>query len=258
MRPAAAAPLVLLAVVALAQQPSPPVRARFVDQRTGVPIICEIDPDMFPREWSSAEINALASPLSPALIEKSLTATRAAMAKYPAKMLKDNLLKIYISRKISFYGIEYGGTNSLDRVYLTNDGPLRGYTSEIVEKMFHHEFSSILLRNRPTSVPKRDWLAANAPGFRYSGDGVQAVRSGTASMEYEPTLHRQGFLCQYATSSFEEDFNTIAEGLFAGGKPFWNAVDLHERLRRKVRLAIGFYRSIDASFTEARFRSFSR
>ncbi|HVL39411.1 MAG TPA: hypothetical protein VM328_08495 [Fimbriimonadaceae bacterium] len=248
---------IAVSAFAAAQLPTPPAKARFVDSYSGVPIICEVDTDMFPTEWRTREINALAAPLHPGQIERSIEITRRALRKYPRRVLKTNLLKIYIARKISFYGLEFGGTNSVDRVFMSNDGILRGYTEEYIERMFHHEFSSILLRNYPNQLNRREWDAANPPGFRYSGDGVQALRDRADSTAYEEAMHRRGFLCQYAMSSFEEDFNTIAEGLFSGGAAFWSAVDRHPQLRRKTRVAIAFYSKLDGTFTESRFRSFA-
>jgi hypothetical protein len=73
-----------------------------------------------------------------------------ALKKYPTSALQKELKAVYFLKSMKFYNIGYGGTNSNDALYLTNNGEMLGYTELYLEQTFHHEFSSILYRNHPS------------------------------------------------------------------------------------------------------------
>lgn len=221
-----------------------------------VPVATQVKKGMFPSSWTVREISASASSLPPEEVPRSLTALDRAMDKYPVSLLQRNLKRVYVLSRLAFYGVPYGGTNSADTVYLANGGKDFGFTDRYLEESFHHEFSSILLRNYPGIFDRRAWLAANPPGFKYLGDGTKAVRSGQASTKTSRRWQMDGFLAQYATASLEEDFNMIAEALMTGSQEFWSAVDQSPRLKQKVEVAVRFYSSLSGTFNEASFRSF--
>lgn len=244
---------ILIAAAALSQTPAPRPAGGEV---FAIPVLTTVDSDMFPSSWTSGDINATAASLEPAEAPRSLEIIRKAMERYPADLLKRNLRRVYITSRLSFYGLPYGGTNSLDTLYLANRGRRWGFSDRYLEESFHHEFSSILLRNYSDRFDEDRWSATNGPQFTYRGDGTQAVREGTASTRYSPRYHEQGFLAQYATASIEEDFNMMAEGVFSGNPRFWQAVDQYPRLRAKMKEIVRFYGRLDKSFNEAKFRSF--
>ena len=227
-----------------------------VDNR--IPVKFEISPEMFPASWRSGEVDAHAEPLERNQMARSVRAMDKALAKYPAELLAKNLTAIYFAKNLRFYGLSYGGTNSLDSVYIANRGAKAGFTDRFLEAAFHHEFSSILLRNFPDEFDHQAWTDANRAGFSYHSDGTQAVRSGRADTTFRPEFHAQGFLNEYATASVEEDFNTFAEAIFLGDRKFWKAVDLWPRLHAKAMIVIRFYGRRDSNLTEEYFRSLSR
>ncbi|MCA0362189.1 MAG: putative zinc-binding metallopeptidase [Armatimonadetes bacterium] len=231
---------------------------RVIDSRTQIAIDCSIQPDMFPREWRSPEIRASAVELSDTEVERSHTMISAAMAKYPDEVLKRNLKAVFVARELRFFDLPYGGTNSLDTVYIANDGVRNGFSNRFLEGAFHHEFSSILLRNHDREFPKDEWQSALPKHFEYRGDGTQSVREGTASTWYDPRLNEQGFLSQYSTSSKEEDFNMIAEALMTGDNRFWMRVERYPALRKKAELVAKFYGRIDSALTWERLQSFAQ
>lgn len=222
-----------------------------------VPVFTQVRSGMFPVSWTAREVSASASSLPSDEINRSLLALDRAMEKYPTSLLRKNLKQVYVLSRLAFYGVPYGGTNSSDTVYLANGGREHGFSDRFMEESFHHEFSSILLRNYPSAFDRKAWLAANPPGFRYLGDGTQAVRSGRASTKTSRRWQQEGFLAQYATASLEEDFNMVAEALMTGAPELWNAVEESPRLRQKVEAAVRFYSSLSGSFNESSFRSFS-
>ena len=92
-------------------------------------------------------------------------------------------------------------------------------------------------------------------GFVYGEGGMDAIRSGLASMETDPGYFGIGFINRYAITEIEQDINVIAQNLFCGGPEFWKIVDQNERIRGKVLLLVGFYHSLDPVFTEEYFRN---
>jgi hypothetical protein len=212
---------------------------------------------MFPASWKRGEVRAFAESLDLTEVERSRDILRRAMDKYPDAVLQSNLRRVFVLGRLTFYGLPYGGTNSLDTLYLANRGRTEGFSDQYLEESFHHELSSILLRNFPEALDRKAWLSANPPGFVYRGDGTEAVRTGTASTRYSARWHAQGFLAQYGTASLEEDFNMVAEGLFAGGGNFWRIVSQYPRLRQKAKAAMRFYRQVSSAFSEETFRAYA-
>jgi len=244
----------LLASAAFAQEPAPKPN-HVTDPRSGVPIVLAVEEGMFPESWLGSDINAKATSLDPAQADRSVKLVEQALAKYPVEFLKKELKKVYVCQSIQFYGLQYGGTNSLDTVYLTNQGPGKGYNDAYITGSFHHEFSSILLRNHAAEFDDSAWKSANAKGFKYGQGGTAALRNGQASTKYDPTLASSGFLTQYSQASVEEDFNMIVEGMFSGDKEFWALVDKHSRIKDKVALAVKLYSGFDKQFSEGFFRA---
>jgi len=216
-------------------------------------------PAIFPAEWQQSPINADATVIDEYEVTRCKALTIRALNKYPQEMLKLNLRAVYWLKKMSFYGVGYGGTNSTHTVYLTNDGAQLGYTDNYLEQTFHHEFSSILFRNYPTLFDSTSWKATNEKDFVYNDpeDGVGAIRNNASSQDLDTSICRRGMLTQYSMSSIENDVNTFAQNLFAASEGFWDIVDNYPRIRRKVYLLISFYNKINPLFTEQYFKKIS-
>jgi hypothetical protein len=210
---------------------------------------------IFPPSWQEAPISAKADPIIAGEVSRSKFITAKALAKYPVEMLAANLHAVYWLKKMSFYDVGYGGTNSTDALYLTNNGTSLGYTDDYLEQTFHHEFSSILFRNYPSMFDTSAWKAANL-NFDYNDpeDGVGAIRNNASSQDLDTILCKRGMLTQYAMSSLENDINTVAQNLFCPSPGFWKIVDQYPRVKKKVNLLIAFYRKISTTFDESYFR----
>jgi hypothetical protein len=223
-----------------------------------VTVVTSIDGNIFPESWLSHEIDAKAEPLHEVEIQRSKLILSSAMDKYPRSVLTSNLKTIYVMHRLQYSGISAGGTNSRDNVYLANRGERDGFTDNYLEGSFHHEFSSILLRNFPKYLEKKAWGKVNGDKFRYGKSGVAAVQGNRAGDKFDPSLNSEGFLCEYAKSTLENDFNVIAEQLFLGNPKFWSVVDKYPGIKKKTDLAIDFYRKIDCAFGEEYFRSLAK
>jgi hypothetical protein len=211
---------------------------------------------IFPEAWKENPINASGERLESSEVSRSSRIIANAMGKYPVSLLKDNLRAVYFLKAMKFFNVGFGGTNSSDAVYLTNNGEPSGYTDKYLEHTFHHEFSSILLRNFPAFFDSLAWTASNPRGFRYSDpeNGVGAIRKNRSSQEVDTFLCKSGFLTQYALSSLENDMNTYAQYLFLPPREFWKIADRFPVVRKKLRLVISFYQKLDPIFTEEYFR----
>jgi hypothetical protein len=227
----------------------------FVDKKTGIEINFTVRNDMFPDHWYSGKIKGKAASLSANEYERVTNILNRALAKYPVHILKENLRRIYALNTLNFYGLPYGGTFSVSKktVYITDDTALYE-KDQFIESFFHHELSSILLRKYRCSIGKKAWKANNPDDFHYGKGGIEAIREGNSSMEYDSTLNDKGFLNRYSQSSPEEDMNVFAQNIFNGGKTFWEIVDHYDKIRAKTLLIISFYHKIDQVFTEESFR----
>lgn len=221
----------------------------------GIDILFETEPRMFPAGWYCKRIAAEAVSLPREYRTEAMDILNKAIAKYPEDVLFVHLRKVYVLKSLAFFGIPYGGTSTRDVIYLTYDNSNPERTTDYVEGVFHHEFSSVLLRKFTKHIDKRDWAALNPTDFCYGQGGVEAIKKGEASLDFDYALLELGFLNKYSQSDFEEDFNVFAQNLFCGGAQFWIIVDSFGKIREKTRQAIDFYHRIDPQFTEEYFRT---
>lgn len=221
----------------------------------GIDIVFDTEPKMFPAGWYCKRVSAKAVSLPREYRTEAMDILNLAIAKYPEDVLFVYLRKVYVLQSLSFFGVPYGGTNAREIIYIMYDNSNPERTSQFVEDIFHHEFSSILYRKFKERFDKNAWYSANPAGFQYRGGSVEAIKKGEASMEFDYTLLPNGFLNEYSQSAVEEDINVYAQNLFSGGEKFWSIVDTFPKVREKVTLMIGFYHQIDPQFTEEYFRT---
>jgi hypothetical protein len=210
---------------------------------------------MFPARWYCKKVDARAAALSQSELPRAKAILHKALSKYPAGMADHYLDRVYILKSLQFYGYPYGGSYTKKTIYLTLDETNLLNTDKFLEERFHHEFSSILWRENYRKLDLEQWQAFNPNGFVYGEGGLDAIRSGIASMDTDPGYFDIGFINRYAMTEIEQDINVMAQNLFTGGPGFWEIVDAKERIREKVLLLIGFYHSLDPMFTEEYFRN---
>lgn len=224
-----------------------------IDANTGVKISFSAAGKIFPDSWYSERIDAQAISLEASEFERSEEIVKVVLQDYPAELIQRNLKAVFVLKNITFYGQSFGGTNSIDTVYLSNEGVISGYTDFYLEQLFHAEFSSILLRNHKPSFDESEWIRNNPSDFTYGNGGVAALKENNASETFDTELNRMGFINEYATSSLENDFNAFAKNLFLPKEGFSNLVETYERIRNKRKQIIAFYNQLDSSLTQAYF-----
>jgi len=218
-------------------------------------IIFIADGNIFPSSWYGSGIDAKAESLSAGEVERSKSIMMTALEKYPTQLLKNILKNVYILKSMKFYGVNYGGTNSSDSVYVANDGVKMGYTDIVIEKTFHHEFSSVLKNN--CGFDETAWRQVNPAGFVYFDEatgGAGAIKAGKASQVFDPKEHEMGFLYEYAESTPENDLNSFAENIFMGEESFFDIIESYDKLEMKLDLIVAFYNSLDPMFTIEYFK----
>ena len=226
----------------------------------GVSVNFRYSATIFPESWQTVPINATGEQISAVEIERSKSIIARAFNKYSVSSLKKNLQIIYFLKSMKFYDVGYGGTNSTDALYLTNNGAAMGYNDLYMEQTFHHEYSSILYRNYPSFIDEEAWKEANITGFDYNDpeNGVGAIRNNESSQDLDTALCKKGFLTQYSLSGIENDINTFAQNIISPSAGFWKIVDQYPRIKRKVKLLIDFYNRIDPLFTVEYFKKLHR
>jgi len=157
--------------------------------------------------------------------------------KYPA-LVHGNLVSINVVGGIS-YGERFaiGGTYYNGMLYLASRSV--NHTEGLLERVLHHEFSSILMKNHPLPT-KRDWLAATSAPYRH--DSANYFRRESRRARHEvPSLLRQGFINVYATTNFENDFNSCAEYMWTMPDRFKALGSKYPRIETKRRLMASYY-----------------
>jgi hypothetical protein len=226
----------------------------------GVKVSFAYSPGIFPGFWKEAPIHASAEQIPGNEISRSIVVLINALDKYPSLILERELKAVYFLKTMKFYDVGYGGTNSDDALYLTNNGTASGYTDLYLEQTFHHEFSSILYRNHPSYFRENVWYRNNPLGFIYTDpeNGVGAIRNNQSSQDLDTNLCKKGFLTEYATSGMENDLNTYAQNLFSPSPGFWEIVEQYPRIKKKVKLVVSFYNKVNPLFTMNYFKKLDK
>ena len=220
----------------------------------GIPIETKVHQHTFHSEWRKAPVNAFAENLDKDEVQRSTEAMRNALNKYPQSLLSNNLDRIYILKNLEFHGTSFGGTYCYDDVYINNLGRGQGYTKLFLEASFHHEFSSILLKEY--AFPYDRWNALNPADFNYKDGGLNALINKShisSGLEEDKLLHTQGFLNKYATSEIEEDINTYSEWIFSEPEKFQMYMKKYPIVAKKFEVWLSFYHKVNPAYTESFF-----
>ena len=87
-----------------------------------VKVVFEYSADIFPDDWRNERIDAQGQQIGTEEIARSKQVAIKALNKYSTTLLGYNLKALYFLKSMKFFGVSFGGTNSLDALYLTNNG----------------------------------------------------------------------------------------------------------------------------------------
>lgn len=234
------------------------------------------DNSFLPKSWIAAPIQANVEPLKEELKADAERIVRNAIAKYPVRLREEFLNGVSIVGSLRFYDVGYGGTymSNGKRIVLVYRAKFddRGF-----EQRFHHEFSSILLKQNEPLFEKSRWTSSNPDGFTYraagvieekNGDRSEATRvlaeeqkktggSGSGLLRLNGDLMKQGFLTLYNRVSIEQDFNETAAHLFTN-PTIWKYCAEFPRIDQKVDVLVDFYRELDPEMDRLYFRNLTK
>jgi len=172
------------------------------------------------------------------------------LQQYPAKLIGSNIRAIKLSKNLEFFGVIYGATNTVDVIYLSSDGRNNGYTDFYIKQGFHHEFSSILMRNY--NFPVQQWMEANKPGFRYLVDLDKVIDSTDKDLNLkgEEQYYQDGVIAKYSYTNYENDFNLFAQMVFNEPERLKELVNKYPLIKQKYLIVKEFYLSISPFFAD--------
>lgn len=229
------------------------VEGDFLVTESGVRITWAIESGMFPKDFPE---DTNATPLCwQEDVNQIVTAVLNGLAKYPDSVLAPNLKTVYLVERLKMDDTPVGGTvdPSTQRIYIVAGSPYSADRSCILERTFHHEFSSILAYWHSWNFSR--WEAVNPKGFTYGNDPFEAIREGRTSSELDSQLAEDGFLTSYSMTSVENDFSMYAEYHFFPEPLLWEIVDAYPRVQRKSSLMVEFYNSLNQQYTGTFFRN---
>jgi hypothetical protein len=225
-----------------------------IDSRSGVIIDFTTNAIEISDKRSAFEVK----PLKKEKISEIIRIISSALSKYPVAFLKKYLKKIYVWEDLKINGARYGGaqSKSLGIIYIDFPDSLSSEKAlRTVEICFHHEFMHILHLNNKKLANYKEWKTINGKDFRYSGSGDKAIKTNQASVEYKVEFHSQGFLYQYATSAFEEDFASFSEIFLDDSRQLWEIINSNTKLFDKMNRVVLFYNKLDPAFTLEFFKN---
>jgi len=156
--------------------------------------------------------------------------------KYPI-LIDKNLVSINVVNDIRYRErITMSGTYKNGVIYLKSQHS--GHTAEYLEKILHHEFSSIMTKTYPFPWGI-EWVGASAKRYNFDYTVLEVGRYDARDERHE--LLRDGFVNVYAARDFENDFNMCAEYLWTMPKRFKELGRKYPRIETKRRLIKKYY-----------------
>lgn len=213
-------------------------------EKYGVNIAFHLDTNILPFNLQEAPANGYIEPT------QLSTACRAAkiflkeLEKYPSKLINKELTSIFIVKRLTFYGVDYGGTSIDNSLYLTTGTKKEGYSDLYLAELFHHELSSIFLRNY--NFPEQEWSKIHLNGFRYTDSNetlLNTISEGN-KLTTSNEIYKAGFLLEYGKSNFENDVNTYAETLMTRPQKIKLLAEKYPTINKKYKILSTFYRGM--------------
>ncbi|MEQ1843259.1 MAG: hypothetical protein ABL994_22880, partial [Verrucomicrobiales bacterium] len=143
-------------------------------------IIFPEDRSFLPKSWIEEPIDASIEALAPELKTEANKILELAIKKYPAKLLERSLKGVAVVGSLRFYDVGYGGT------YMANSRRIvlvyrETFDAIGFEQRFHHELSSLLLKQNEDLFEAQRWSSANKPDFTYRAAGTVEEQNGDRS-----------------------------------------------------------------------------
>jgi hypothetical protein len=225
-----------------------------ITSKYGIKIVYEIGDDFFsplenPPIPAGPHRNSKVEPIRHRVLLRYPAFLRIAIDKYPIYIIKKYLNAIHFAGEIDQGGLKYGGSYDPFRkiIYIVNNG---WQNNELGERVFHHEFSSLLLKHHSFFV--NPWTDNNPKDFKYFNeiyDSYAAMKKARKAI-MDHACYKKGIVTNYGLTNFENDFNEYSAMIFTYPKKFKKIMEKYPRVRGKFKVWLDFYQKIDPVFTE--------
>jgi hypothetical protein len=167
---------------------------------------------------------------------------------YRSDFLNDNLNRVYVFKKMLFNNSEMGSVHSsqVNSILIGN--------VESPGTNLHHELAGIFYEKHRSAIDEAEFTKNNPAGFRYIGFEA-AFKEKKTSLKLNPSLYKDGFLCDFGKADMMADFMSFAENLFMNKTIFWEAVGANPNLQYKMKYVIGIYGQFYTGYGEDLFKS---
>lgn len=179
------------------------------------------------------------------------------LAKYPT-----GLLQAYLDKIVIWDGSGGIALRCSKEIRVSSKLSLRNMRFTL-----HHEISSVILWQgnqcqdsevlRKVNKIQNEFLNLNGD-FRYDAsiEGVN-VDKAWIKIEEGTEIGQHFYKFYYSTSTFENDFNTIAEFLFINGEETIDFMtrNIDKPVGKKIQLVLDYYQAVNTLFTKAYFRN---
>jgi hypothetical protein len=160
---------------------------------------------------------------------------------YPERLLNKSLRKIYLLTDLNCNHTPYGGTYSGKSIYAS----VYYYTSKtwLIEAL-HHEFSSILMKENPSLFSISEFADISGKNSYHTEIEEDCLKSSICRTDNKENLYRKGFINDYCTTSYENDYNVFVEFLFTKHYKLKLLSEQYPLINKKYQMVKQFYRQL--------------
>ena len=184
---------------------------RDITTRYNIVVRCNLGPDFFPQFWNNEPIAVKASEITESQVKRFPAILLKALSKYPDDLIQNNLKGIYLTKDLHLFKVRHGGFAFNNTIYIAAGGSESGVMDYEIILRVHHEITHLLMANY--SFPISEWFETSTGGMKYrypQEGGVKAIMEGNCSPEGTEDLYKNGFVNQYASSHYKEDFSEFS------------------------------------------------
>jgi len=216
----------------------------------------DLTPDNYKSSWLDADSGQLSRNTKVVLITdandfaRCVRAVIPAIQRYAPALMRQHLSSVYCLDDLTLGSTAAGGTyDSAQRsVYLIiKDSDASLSSSAWLKEVFHHEFSSLLMKAH--GFDEGAWRQAAGLAFRYEQDEDISFRwmlfRGYIDPVEDSVLFNRGLLRHYSETGVENDFNTYAQTIFVQPETMRTLIAQYPIIARKYQLFKDFYLGID-------------
>ena len=216
--------------------PSPPISTANCSRKTCNPP----SPRSSPAQTGPTEITDLPANAT----QQAETALATALAIYPPGFIDKRVTRLALAGQITLWNTQVGGFFATDTIALNAHDVSTPGGETFFADSFHHELSSIIRNEILFNVS--EWTAANPPNFTYASmQDYKKILTQRPSVEGDATLHAQGFVSLYGTTSLDNDWNTYAERVFGHAREHAALIEQFPKMREKTRQLLDIYGKLD-------------